>query len=183
MNTPLRGTCCILISSAWCASSGSSHRVTGDRRDGVKGIGAEFLHVAVDDHSRAGLHRHVPGPDRAQFHPLPRRCGRLVRLPRHRHPPRAHLTTAHAIRPTASRRACDRLNLKHRRTRPTIPTDQRKGRTLHPNRHQRMGTLRSHLPELRRQNFLAAPLDPPVQLAPSPCQPQPTATHQQSRSR
>ncbi|HTF61377.1 MAG TPA: DDE-type integrase/transposase/recombinase [Edaphobacter sp.] len=29
-----------------------SHRVTGDRRDGVKGIGAEFLHVAIDDHSR-----------------------------------------------------------------------------------------------------------------------------------
>jgi hypothetical protein len=29
-----------------------SHRVTGNRRDGVKGIGAEFLHVAIDDHSR-----------------------------------------------------------------------------------------------------------------------------------
>ena len=24
-----------------------SHRVTGNRRDGVKGIGAEFLHVAI----------------------------------------------------------------------------------------------------------------------------------------
>ncbi len=29
-----------------------SHRVTGDRRDRVKGIGAEFLHVEIDDHSR-----------------------------------------------------------------------------------------------------------------------------------
>jgi len=29
-----------------------SHRVTGNRKDGVKGIGAEFLHVAIDDHSR-----------------------------------------------------------------------------------------------------------------------------------
>lgn len=29
-----------------------SHRVTGDRRDRVKGIGAEFLHIAIDDHSR-----------------------------------------------------------------------------------------------------------------------------------
>jgi transposase InsO family protein len=29
-----------------------SHRVTGNRRDGVKGIGAEFLHIAIDDHSR-----------------------------------------------------------------------------------------------------------------------------------
>jgi len=29
-----------------------SHRVTGDRRDHVRGIGAEFLHIAIDDHSR-----------------------------------------------------------------------------------------------------------------------------------
>ena len=29
-----------------------SHRVTGDRRDSVKGIGAEYLHIAIDDHSR-----------------------------------------------------------------------------------------------------------------------------------
>jgi len=29
-----------------------SHRVTGDRRDTVRGIGAEFLHIAIDDHSR-----------------------------------------------------------------------------------------------------------------------------------
>jgi transposase InsO family protein len=29
-----------------------SHRVTGNRRDTVRGIGAEFLHIAIDDHSR-----------------------------------------------------------------------------------------------------------------------------------
>ena len=29
-----------------------SHRVTGDRRDTVRGIGAEFLQIAIDDHSR-----------------------------------------------------------------------------------------------------------------------------------
>lgn len=29
-----------------------SHRVTGNRRDTVKGIGAEYVHVAIDDHSR-----------------------------------------------------------------------------------------------------------------------------------
>jgi transposase InsO family protein len=29
-----------------------SHRVTGDSSDSVKGIGAEFLHIAIDDHSR-----------------------------------------------------------------------------------------------------------------------------------
>jgi transposase len=34
-----------------------SHRVTGDRRDSVDGAGWEFAHVAIDDHSRAGLCR------------------------------------------------------------------------------------------------------------------------------
>ena len=29
-----------------------SHRVTGDRRDHVKGAGWEYVHVAIDDHSR-----------------------------------------------------------------------------------------------------------------------------------
>ncbi len=33
-------------------AAASSHRVTGDRRDGIKGIGAEFLHIAIDHHSR-----------------------------------------------------------------------------------------------------------------------------------
>lgn len=32
-----------------------SHRVTGDRRDSVKGAGWEVAHVAIDDHSRAGF--------------------------------------------------------------------------------------------------------------------------------
>jgi hypothetical protein len=29
-----------------------SHRVTGDRRDSVEGAGWEYVHVAIDDHSR-----------------------------------------------------------------------------------------------------------------------------------
>ena len=29
-----------------------SHRVTGDRRDETRGIGWEYVHVAIDDHSR-----------------------------------------------------------------------------------------------------------------------------------
>jgi len=36
-----------------------SHRVTGDRRDGVEGIGAEFLHIAIDDHSRLAFTNHL----------------------------------------------------------------------------------------------------------------------------
>ena len=37
-----------------------SHRVTGDRRDGVKGIGAEFLHIAIDDHTRLAFAALLP---------------------------------------------------------------------------------------------------------------------------
>jgi transposase len=39
-----------------------SHRVTGNRRDGVKGIGAEFLHIAIDDHNcpHCGISRQEP---------------------------------------------------------------------------------------------------------------------------
>ncbi|WP_418127452.1 IS481 family transposase [Variovorax sp. KK3] len=32
-----------------------SHRVTGDRRDSVDGAGWEFVHVAIDDHSRVSF--------------------------------------------------------------------------------------------------------------------------------
>lgn len=32
-----------------------SHRVTGDRRDSVEGVGWEVAHVAIDDHSRVGF--------------------------------------------------------------------------------------------------------------------------------
>lgn len=28
------------------------HRITGDRRDHVRGAGWEYLHVCIDDHSR-----------------------------------------------------------------------------------------------------------------------------------
>jgi len=37
-----------------------SHRVTGDRRDRVAGIGWEFLHVAVDDASRLAYTELLP---------------------------------------------------------------------------------------------------------------------------
>jgi hypothetical protein len=29
-----------------------AHRVTGDRRDSVEGASCEYVHVAIDDHSR-----------------------------------------------------------------------------------------------------------------------------------
>ena len=37
-----------------------SHRITGDRRDGVNGAGWEFLYVAIDDHARIGFTKMMP---------------------------------------------------------------------------------------------------------------------------
>jgi transposase InsO family protein len=36
------------------------HRITGDRRSRVKGIGYEFVHVAIDDHSRIAFSQILP---------------------------------------------------------------------------------------------------------------------------
>ena len=36
------------------------HRITGDRRSRVKGIGCEFVHVAIDDHSRIAFSQILP---------------------------------------------------------------------------------------------------------------------------
>jgi hypothetical protein len=42
-----------------------SHRVTGDRRHTVRGIGWEYLFVAVDDHARIGFTQMKPDERRA----------------------------------------------------------------------------------------------------------------------
>jgi hypothetical protein len=48
-----------------------SHRVTGNRRDGVKGIGAEFLHVAIKPalSEAEGITRGSPSPPSIRTRP------------------------------------------------------------------------------------------------------------------
>ena len=41
-----------------------SHRVTGDRRDSVEGAGWEYVHVAIDDHSRIAFSAIYPDEKR-----------------------------------------------------------------------------------------------------------------------
>jgi transposase InsO family protein len=97
-----------------------SHRVTGDRRDGVKGIGAEFLHIAIDDHSRIAFTAMYPDQTEASStHFLAAavawydRLGIAIR----------RILTDNGPCYTAHRfaRACAQLGLKHRRTRPYSP--------------------------------------------------------------
>jgi len=97
-----------------------SHRVTGNRRDGVKGIGAEFLHIAIDDHSRLAFTAMYPDQtDRSSTHFLARATAWFHQLgiqTRRVLTDNGPCYNAHRFR-----RACDQLGLKHRRTRPYTP--------------------------------------------------------------
>jgi transposase InsO family protein len=97
-----------------------SHRVTGDRRDGVKGIGAEFLHVAIDDHSRLAFTAMYPDQTEASatsfltvatawFASLGIQTRRIL------------TDNGACYKANRFRTACSILGLKHRRTRPYTP--------------------------------------------------------------
>jgi transposase InsO family protein len=97
-----------------------SHRVTGDRRDGVKGIGAEFLHVAIDDHSRLAFTAMYPDQtERSSTHFL---AAAVAWYGKFGIGIRKLLTdNGPCYKANNFARACDRLGLKHRRTRPYTP--------------------------------------------------------------
>jgi transposase InsO family protein len=97
-----------------------SHRVTGDRRDGVKGIGAEFLHIAIDDHSRLAFTAMYPDQtERSSTHFLAAATAWFHQLGIQ---PRRVLTdNGPCYKAHRFRRACNQLGVKHRRTRPYTP--------------------------------------------------------------
>ena len=96
------------------------HRVTGNRRQDSPGAGWEYVHVAIDDHSRIAF---------ASIHPdetARSACRALLKAVRHY----AGLgirfgqvltDNGSAYRSCAFRRLCRRLGLVHRRTRPYTP--------------------------------------------------------------
>ena len=98
----------------------TGHRITGNPRDSVAGAGWEFLFVAVDDHARIAFTQMKPDERRpsaiaflratvAYFATL----GIAVR--------RILTDKGSAFRSRHFRRACDRLGIKHRFTRPYRP--------------------------------------------------------------
>ena len=97
-----------------------SHRVTGNRRDKVRGIGAEFVHVAIDDHSRIAFSAMCPDETRASvLHFLDAALAYYARLGIRF---RAVLTdNGVSYRSYAFADRCRELGLKHRRTRPYTP--------------------------------------------------------------
>ena len=97
-----------------------SHRVTGDRRDSVKGIGAEFLHIAIDDHSRIAFTAMYPDQTEASAtHFLYSAIAWYARLGigiQRILTDNGPCYTAHNFQ-----RHCRQIGLKHRRTRPYTP--------------------------------------------------------------
>jgi transposase InsO family protein len=97
-----------------------SHRVTGDRRDGVKGIGAEFLHIAIDDHSRVAFMAMYPDQSElSATHFLYSATAWFARLGI----ATRGLLTDNGKCYTANRfqQSCQQLGIRHRRTRPYTP--------------------------------------------------------------
>lgn len=97
-----------------------SHRVTGDRRDQVRGAGWECLHICIDDHSRFS-HAAVRPDERkdtavdflAQVVAHYRQLGIIVE--------RVMTDNGSCYKSAAFRKACARLGIKHKFTRPYTP--------------------------------------------------------------
>ncbi len=97
-----------------------SHRVTGDRRDGVKGIGAEFLHIAIDDYSRIAFTAMYPDQKEASAtHFLATATAWFERLGISTR--RILTDNGPCYKANRFARVCRQLGLKHRRTRPYTP--------------------------------------------------------------
>lgn len=98
------------------------HRITGDRRgqSNSRGVGWEFVHVAVDDHSRIAFAKIMPSEKRrsaimflkaalAYYESLGIKVERVM------------TDNGSCYKSFAFRRACKRLGLKHIRTKPYTP--------------------------------------------------------------
>ena len=97
-----------------------SHRVTGNRRDHAKGVGWEYLHVAIDDHSRLAFSTMYPNEKAASVVSFLLQALRYYRLLGIRI--RRILTdNGPAYHSRALSRLCRRLGIRHHFTRPYTP--------------------------------------------------------------
>ena len=107
------------------------HRVTGDRtgQSSSRGGGWEYLHVCIDDRSRVAFSQIMPDEKKesataflkdaiAYYRSLGVTVSRVM------------TDNGACYKAFAFRDACRTLGLKHIRTRPYTPKDQRKGRLL-----------------------------------------------------
>jgi transposase InsO family protein len=99
---------------------GLGHRITGERTHRSRGIGWEFLHIAIDDHSRVAYMELLADERGATMSAFLRRALRWFRA--HGVPVRRILTDNGSGYVSRSFRAtCRGLQVVHRRTRPYTP--------------------------------------------------------------
>ncbi len=96
------------------------HRVTGDRQQNTRGAGWEYVHIAIDDHSRVAFGTILP--DETKW----RACDALLRAVRYYRNlgirfSRVLTDNGACYRSKPFRRLCRRLGLKRKRTRPYTP--------------------------------------------------------------
>ena len=130
-----------------------SHRVTGDRRDTVKGIGCEYVHVAIDDHSRIAFSAIYPDETRASVLDfLDHALAYYARLGIHF---KALLTdNGTSYRSYAFADRCRELGLKHRRTRPYTPRTNGKAERFIQTALREWAYARTYQNSLDRENNL-----------------------------
>ena len=83
----------------------AGHRVTRDRSSSSPGVGWEYVHVCVDDHSRVAFSQLYPDQRGDSGNGFPLRRRRLLPPPRHHRPDDCSPTTAAATAPGPSTHA------------------------------------------------------------------------------
>jgi transposase InsO family protein len=162
--------------------AGIGHRITG-RRSGMinrhRGIGWEYLHVAVDDASRLAYTEILPDERKASAIAFLERA--LAWFARHGITVERIMTdNGNAYRSHDFRAACARAGVRHLRTRPYTPPHQRQGRAVSPDNHARM-RLRPRVPVVTGAGRRAAPLAAPLQCASAAHRPRRTTADQPAR--
>ena len=98
----------------------TGHRITGDRHDHVRGAGWEYLHIAIDDHSRLAFAQLLP--DETAQSAIAFLHAALAFFARHGVAiQRVYSDNGSCYRAHAMRDAVAALGLKHRFTRPYTP--------------------------------------------------------------
>ena len=98
----------------------TGYRVTGDQRDHTRGAGWEFLHIAIDDHSRLVFAQLLP--DETARSAIAFLHAALAFFKAHGIPAqRVYSDNGSCYRANAMREAVASLGLKHRFTRPYTP--------------------------------------------------------------
>jgi transposase InsO family protein len=98
----------------------TGHRITGNQRDHVHGAGWEYLHIAIDDHSRLAFAQILP--DQTAHSAIAFLHAALAFFLKHGiHVQRVYSDNGSCYRSKAMRLTVANLGLKHRFTRPFSP--------------------------------------------------------------